>query len=186
MLNSFYDKFIFTNGLKYKHNNFYLINLPFVILPVDVLIGIAEVNDSKLNKEIYYAIKNSIKGSLNKEFQIDFGISGDKGLEFMETYFTASGWGKLQRTNLDFEKNRALISVENSPVAINSTKAKLHADSFIRGFLAGIFSIYFKKDVECVEVKCKALGETHCDFIVKPIEEFNFEKKLVREQLKVE
>jgi len=155
-------------------------------MPIDALVGIAERNDADLNKEIYYSVKDSIKGTLKKEFQVDFGVSGDKGIEFMETYFTASGWGKLQRTNLDFEKQHALVSVDNSPVALNCTKAKLPVDSFLRGFLAGIFSIYFKKNVECVEVKCKALGENYCDFIIKPLEEFNFEKKLVRKQLKVE
>src|SRR3989344_7579597 len=118
MLNSFYDKFIFTNGLKYTHNNFYLINLPFVILPVEALIGIANHTNADSKREIYYAIKNAVKDSLKKEFQVDFGVQGDKGLEFMETYFTASGWGKLEKADLKFEEARAIINVTNSPVAI--------------------------------------------------------------------
>ena len=144
MLNSFYDKFIFTNALKYKHNNFYLINLPFVILPVEVLVGIAKRHDSAVDREIYYGLKESIKDSVKKEFQIDFGVYGERGLDFMETYFTASGWGKLQRVDLDHEKSYAIVNVTHSPIALNIKQAKAPVDTFLRGFLAGIFSIYFK------------------------------------------
>lgn len=185
MLNSFYDKFIFTSGLKYKQNNFFLLNLPFVILPIDVLASIADKNDSELNRKIYYSVKDAIKTDLNKSFQINFGVHGDKGIDFMETFFTASGWGKIQRTNLNIEKKQALVTVSNSPVAQHCKKAKVPVDCFLRGFLAGIFSIYFKKDVDCVEVNCLAIGDNNCNFIIKPLKEFKFDKKLVRDQLDV-
>ena len=186
MFNSFYDKFVFTNGLKYKHNNLYLLNLPFVIIPTDALVSIANLQDVDTNKEIYYAVKKSIKGALRKEFQIDFGVEGERGLEFMEAYFTASGWGQLNRTNLDFEKKHALVSVLNSAVAKNSKKSKIPVDTFLRAFLAGIFTIYFKHDVDCVETNCEAVSGNRCNFVIKPLEEFNFEKKLTRSQLDVE
>ncbi|MCR4369171.1 MAG: hypothetical protein NUV67_04670 [archaeon] len=185
MLNSFYDKFIFTSGLKYQHNNFYLLNLPFVIMPVQALAAIAEQNDAKLGKQIYYAVKDAVRAGMKKEFSVDFGVQGDKGLEFMETFFSASGWGKVQRTNMDVSQTRALVTVTNSPVAMEAKKAKMPVDTFIRGFLAGIFSNYFKTDVECVEVKCLALGEKECDFVVKPAKDFDFSKKAVKEQLDV-
>lgn len=186
MFNSFYDKFVFTNGLKYKHNNLFLLNLPFVILPTDALVSIAKQGNADTNREIYYAVKSSIKGALKKEFQIDFGVQGERGLEFMEAYFTASGWGKLSRTDLDFEKKHALVSVMNSAVANNSGKSKLPVDTFLRGFLAGIFTIYFKQDVDCVETHCEAVSGNRCNFVIKPLSEFNFENKLTRGQLNVE
>lgn len=162
-----------------------MLNLPFVILPIDVLASIADKNDSELNRKIYYSVKDAIKTDLNKNFQINFGVHGDKGIDFMETFFTASGWGKLQRTDLDFEKKQALVTVSNSPVAQHCKKAKVPVDCFLRGFLAGIFSIYFKKDVDCVEVNCLAIGDNNCNFIIKPLKEFKFDKKLVRDQLDV-
>lgn len=185
MLNSFFDKFIFMNSIRYKHNNFFLVNLPFVILPTHVLAGIAEKHDKDLNREIYFAIKDSVKGSLKKDFKVDFGVEGEKGLAFMETFFTASGWGKLERNDLDFDKKRAMVVVTDSPVAAMCKKAKAPVDTFIRGFLAGIFSIYFKKDVDCVEVKCSALGDQKCEFVIKELSEFNFKNKMTRDQLQI-
>ena len=186
MLNSFYDKFIFTNSLQFKHYNFFLVNLPFVIMPTDALVAIAEKNDSKLNMEIYYAVKDSVENDIKARFRIDFGIEGDKGLEFMVDFFMASGWGEISRTDLDFEKAHALVTISNSPVAALAKGMKAPADVFIRGFLAGLFAVYFKRSVECIEAKCAALGDTNCEFIVKPIEEFNFANPMTRGQLRVE
>ena len=186
MLNSFFDKFIFTNSLKYSHNNFFLVNLPFVILPVEALVAIAERNDASLNHELYSSVKEAVMGSIKKQFRLDFGVQGDEGLEFMQTFFSASGWGDIQRTDLDFGKSRALVSVKNSPVAMNAKKARFPADTFLRGFLAGIFSIYFRKDVECVETRCFALNSQQCDFVIKPLADLNFDNKFTRRQLKVE
>src|SRR3989344_2341397 len=180
MLNSFFDKFIFTSTLTYKHNNFFLVNMPFVILPAQVLARIAEKGDKDLNNELYFAVKDSLKTSLRKELQIDFGVEGDKGLEFMEAFFTASGWGKLERADLDFEKAHAIVSVSNSIVAAQCQGVKAPVDTFLRGFLAGIFSTYFKKDVDCVETKCASQNSQSCDFVIKPLAEFNFENAATR------
>ncbi len=185
MLNSFFDKFIFTSALKYSHNNFYLINMPFFIMPVDIIAGIAQKENQQLNLELYYAVKEAVKSSVRKDFQVDFGIQGEKGLEFMEAFFTASGWGKLERTDMDKEKCQALVSVTSSPIASACRNAKAPVDTFMRGVLAGILSIYFKKDVECVEVKCAALSAQQCDFVIKPLAEFNFENPYTRTQLRV-
>ncbi len=186
MLNSFYDKFIFTNGLQYSHNNFFLLNMPFAILPIDVLVGIAEKDDKDLNLKLYYAIRESVKNAVSKDFRIDFGVQGEKGLDFMQAYLTASGWGKIERNDLDTEKGHALVIVTSSPVAAECRNAKAPVDTFLRGMLAGIFSTYFKRDVECVEVSCAALRANRCEFIVKPLAEFDFSRKITREQLRVE
>ena|SRR3989344_3101105 len=186
MLNSFYDRYIFTNGLQYIQDNFFLLNMPFAIIPVDIFAGIAENEDRELNIKLYRAVRESVRKSVREDFQIDFGISGEKGLDFMQAYFSASGWGKIERTDLNREKAHALVTVTNSPVAKSCRKAKAPVDTFLRGILAGIFSIYFKKDVDCVETACAALHANHCTFVIKPLAEFDFEKRITREQLRVE
>lgn len=183
MLNSFFDRFIFANALQYKGNNFYLANLPFVILPVSVLISIAERNDFALDLSLYYSVKDSVVFSLRRELELDFGLEGKKSLEFMRSFFVASGWGLIELIDVDFENGRAIVSVDNSPVAKHVINAKKPCDTFLRGFLAGLFSVYFNKNVDCVETKCIALGSLDCEFVVKPLREFNFDNALTRGQL---
>ena len=186
MLNSFLDKFIFTNTLSYKHHNFFLATLPFVIIPTDFVAHIIRADNPGLNVELYYSIKGGVLMSLKKEFAAEFGISGEKGLEFLETFFSACGWGDLQRKQLDPDKKHAIVSVENSPMPPRCPKAKFPVDLLTRAYLAVIYSVYFRSPVECVEAQCAISGSNTCEFVIKPLEDFNFENKVTRMQLKVE
>ncbi|MFH1224644.1 MAG: 4-vinyl reductase [Candidatus Diapherotrites archaeon] len=187
MLNTFYDKFIFTGGLKYAHNNFYLMNLPFLIMPLELLSGLAARQDQHLDLEIYYCSKYSTLSGLLKQFDLDFGLHDEKALQVVEEFFTASGWGLIEHLDRDDANKRAIVVVKDSPIAhALHGKVKFPVDHFLRGVFAGLFSQVFKADMECVESKCLALNEESCHFVVKQANEFDFSKKEVRRQLRVD
>ena len=184
MLNQFYDKFIFTNGLKYKHNNFFLLNLPFVIAPNEIFTGLLEVEDEEFEKKLYYAVKDVVRKHLIKEFGLDFGYTGEKLVKFLETYFVASGWGAIKTVNLDFQNKRAIVKVGNNPFTSHLHKKIAHpCDHVLRGIFAGVFGKVFESDIDCVEVHCSALGEQDCEFIVKQQHDFDLSNKHVLNQL---
>ena len=184
MLNSFYDRFIFTNSLEYKHNNFFLLNVPFVIAPSTVLSGIAKIPDPVLQKKVYYAVKSEIKENLVAQLGKDFVLKRDKMLEFLFAFFTASGWGLFETRDINSEQKRALVVVKNSPFSRffphNSAQA---VDSFLRGIIAGTFCVVFSENIDCVETSCSAMGAGLCSFVVKPLYDFDFDGQDVRNQL---
>jgi predicted hydrocarbon binding protein len=186
MLNKFFDKYIFTNTLKYSHNNFFLVNIPFLIMPVDFLIKVIEKTPSSEQKEFYELIKESIKKDFMERFK-DLGVEERKEVDFLRAFLSASGWGFIQLVDYDKDAKRALIVVDNSPFA-EELKGKLDfpVDTLLRGVFAGIFSNIFKDEIDCVESECFALNDKSCKFVVKPKTEFDVEKKLVREQLVLE
>lgn len=187
MLNSFYDKFIFTNGLQYKHNNFYLLNLPFVIAPNEIFIGLLEQDDEAFERKLYYSTKDSVKKHFMSEVDTDFGLKGEKLVNFLETYFVSSGWGTISNVDLDFENKKAIVKVSNNPFSIHlHKKVSSPCDHFLRGIFAGIFSRIFNAEIDCVEVHCAALGESDCEFIIKKKEDFDIAHKEVRRQLEIE
>jgi predicted hydrocarbon binding protein len=187
VINQFLDKYIFTGGLKYVHNNFFLMEIPFLMVPSNLLISLSLKKDASFNREIYYSFKQSMSQSLKKQFGIDFKEEGDRGLDLVENFFTSFGWGLLKNVDVDIKKKRAIVIVNNSPVALKlEGKAKEPVDHFLRGILAGIFSDYFKTEVECVETKCTALNNNHCEFVIKEKKEFDFSKKITRNQLDTE
>ncbi len=184
MLNSFFDKFIFTSTLKYTHHNFYLVNIPFLIAPIDSLSSIAAVQDVEFQKKIYISIKNGTMDKLVNEFGSNFGLEKGKELHLIEDFFTASGWGKLESIDLQMEGKKAIIVLENSPfVSALRGKTTLPVDTFLRGMLAGLFSKIFLEDVDCVEVECAALSGDKCKFIIKQKTEFDFSNIVVQQQL---
>jgi len=183
MLNNFFDKFIFTNNIKYTHSNFFLMNIPFVMAPVETLIGIASVNDVEFQKKIYLAVKQSTKDALFKDLTLSFSDK-KKELEFVENFFTASGWGNIQSIDVQFEAKKAIIIADNSPFASAlKGKVSLPVDSFLRGTLAGIFTKLFDEEMDCVEIECAALSSERCKFILKPKTEFDFANPIVTQQL---
>jgi predicted hydrocarbon binding protein len=186
LLNSFYDKFIFTNNLQFQNGSFKLINMPFMIVPVELMIALIRRNDPQLNLEIYYSIKESTTRHLVKQFDLNFGLQGKKGIDFLETFFTASGWGTIHETNIDPHQKRAMINVTNSPFALHLRgKTKIETDHYLRGILAGIFTTFFNTNVDCVETECMALGSKNCKFIIKTAHEFNLQNPATRRQLKI-
>ncbi len=184
LLNTFYDKFLFTNTLKYQHNNFYLLNMPFLMMPVDVIAALLEISDTEFQKKIYTAIKMHTKENLLQQFSLTLGVDKKKELDLLKDYFTASGWGNLQTIDLEFETKRAIILVENSPFAAAlKGKSASPVDTFLRGVLAGLFSKIFNEDIDCVEVECLAQNSERCKFIIKPKTEFDFTNAIVQQQL---
>ncbi|MFH1255938.1 MAG: 4-vinyl reductase [Candidatus Diapherotrites archaeon] len=187
MLNPFLDKFVFTGALKYKHSNFFLVNIPFVIVPTELMVGLAAMENDDLNKEVYYAFKKATEEKLLKQFGVDFGLQGEKAVKLVEDFIEASGWGHLQPQDFDSAKKRAIITVANSPVASAlHGKAKQPVDHFLRGVFAGLFSHTFKTEMECVEVKCSALNDKECEFVIKKAEELDFNSANTKKQVKVE
>jgi predicted hydrocarbon binding protein len=187
LLNKFYDKFIFTNTLQYKKNNFFLVDLPFVICPSELLVGLLETGDEAFEKKLYHAVKKSVANHLMPDVKAEFGFSGERLVSFLESYFVASGWGLIKNVDLDLKEKKAIVRVSNNPFSRRlHGKAKMPADHVIRGILAGVFSRVFGESVDCVETHCSALGEADCEFIIKKQHEFDFSDKRVQKQLPLE
>ena len=184
MLNSYYDKLIYSGGLKYQNNNFTVMGIPFVMIPTELLVGLSSNPDVNFQKQLYETSKKSAYKSLKTQFGIDFRHEGDKGLKIIEDYFTASGWGLLSSIDLDLEHKRAIVVVNNSAVgSALKGKVKTHCDHFMRGIIAAIFWDFFNEEIDCVESECIALNDAKCKFIVKLPHEFDFSKANVRQQL---
>lgn len=182
MLNTFLDKFVFTNGLRYTHYNFYLLNLGFALVPMDVLVGIAAVSNPLVNQQLYAAVKKNVRDSFLQSFQL--GATPDKSVVFVEDFLTAAGFGLVKHADLDWVHKRAIIVVNDNPVARSlQGKALKPVDAVLRGFLAGAFSHLFQSDVDCIEKSCMALGSQACEFVIQPQSHFDFSKPEPREQL---
>ena len=78
MLNSFFDKYIFTNNLKYKNNNFFLMNIPFAIIPVEVLVAISNQKDTEVKRVLYSSVKENTRKNLIRQFELEFGMDKRK------------------------------------------------------------------------------------------------------------
>lgn len=183
MLNSYYDKFIFTGQMKFKESNFYLIDIPFLLFPVEILSGILVNASDDEAKKIYVSVKNSMKdfAPLLKAKPKYKGLSL---INFINEFFSNSGFGHIRVLHFDETKFRGIVLVSSSPFASNlKNKSKKPMDHILRGIIAGIFSFAFEKNLDCVETKCISVNSSECEFIVNRNKEFDFSKKNTQSQL---
>lgn len=184
MLNLFYDKFLLTNNLKFKDYNFFLEDLPFVMFPVELLSVLLEKTTPEQEIAIYRAGKDAMQNRLAPRFKRGYGVADEKFLQFVLDYISFSGFGQFTIIHKDKEANKAILTLNNSPIA-KALIGKCHrsSDHYVRGILAGVFSSVFKNDVDCVESHCQCTGAHSCEFIIQPYYLFDPENPQVKEQL---
>jgi predicted hydrocarbon binding protein len=88
----------------------------------------------------------------------------------LEIFLTNGGWGKVQ-AKLNFQERKAVVRIRNS-VTTRQNKAKEPVCHFISGFIAGALTMIFSKKAECLEIRCKAKGDTFCEFRVDGQDEY--------------
>lgn len=184
MLNRFFDKFIFTNQLVFKDYNFFVLNVPFAIVPIDLLLDLASRQNTQMDKTLYYSFKDSTRRRLIPRMALN--VDREKFLNFMETFFTASGWGQIMNAEIVESQKHAIVNVSFSPLS-RALQGKLGhpCDHFTRGVLAGTFSEYFGVDVEAVETACMGVNAPQCTYVIKPASEFDFSKEETQRQLEL-
>lgn len=97
---------------------------------------------------------------------------------------TSTGWGIIEIIQDNPQKNLLVFRVLDSPVCEFYGVSDHPVDDAIRGMVAGAACVAFANEMDCIEVKCKAMEERFCEFVVKPTKEFDLNDPLVKKQLK--
>jgi len=103
--------------------------------------------------------------------------------EWGSNIVTLAGWGEAVLKEMQREKAFMVYNLKNSVVAELYGKSDHAVDHMFRGLVAGAAKVTFKKDVECVETKCVAKGDSTCEFVIQPRKEFDFSNPIVKKQL---
>jgi predicted hydrocarbon binding protein len=90
------------------------------------------------------------------------GLKPEDMEEPLELFLTRGGWGKVW-AKIDVKEQTAVFLVWNSVLA-RQTTAQKPICHFISGYFAGVLSVLFGKDVECLETKCSANNDRYCEF----------------------
>ena len=101
-------------------------------------------------------------------------ILGAQGVQYMDAHpeyavqiLSAMGWGKMALTHFDREKGTVTIVMEDGFECKGQTSSTPHSQ-FIRGVLAGAASAALRREIECEERRCVAMGDAFCEFLLRP------------------
>lgn len=84
------------------------------------------------------------------------------------------GFGVIE--NITFEKELVRMRIRNNIFARTHHPSPIPVCYFTQGFFAGMVSQIYNKDYDCIETKCIAMGDAHCEFIAQPAELIKKEK----------
>lgn len=104
-----------------------------------------------------------------REFNYERGINHYPIAYVLEAWwwpFTSQGWGNWQ-VDLDQQKNGFMfVNIFDSAVARTLGNVGKPVCHIYAGLLAGFFSGMTKKELDCIEINCYAMGETYCKFLI--------------------
>ncbi|MCM2325088.1 MAG: hypothetical protein NDI94_01375 [Candidatus Woesearchaeota archaeon] len=153
----------------------------------DKLIG--EASSDEMQKKISY---------FTEKFQANFGVkmTGEKFgyaktyknkkdlLEFSSGQFELLGYGKVTWVRMDFDRGVFIVKM-NSPYAEGYRNiygfSKTPVDYWNAGGWAGCLQYVLGKEVVCIETSCIAKGNQHCEFMIKPVDQWDKDDPLVKD-----
>ncbi len=80
--------------------------------------------------------------------------------------FTAQGWGNWEVDMSEQKNGFMFVNIFDSAVARTLGDVGKPVCHIYAGLLAGFFGQLVKKNLNCIEIQCYAMGETYCKFLI--------------------
>ena len=155
------------------------------ILPMSGNIHVLKALEKKGLENILYQGSKETGINWNKKMLSQYKANKPEQIfKWGEIAVTLAGWGTFKVHKYDFDKNEFIYRLEDSIYSQYYEKSDHPIDHLVRGLFAGSVCFLTKKNMEAVEVKCKAMGDPFCEFVIKERKAFNMKDKLVAKQLK--
>ena len=177
---NFFKKLSFVRNLSVENGDIRLYGQRTQLVPVEMLAGIvryaksddvAEALYKAFEQETYNFFKRMAAGKrMTNEQVVEAGMDMVEGV----------GWGKALKMEIDIEKGKALLQVENTSVAVvylkKFGKSKEPVCHLLRGSCAGAVKMASgRDDIAAIETKWIAMGDPYCEFRIGPIDELTKE-----------
>lgn len=160
--------------LRFVEGDVAVFEINHVMHPASAHLHLAEQLEKKFgatSQEAVYEAGKNTAGEVAKELFEKFKVKGLESVNLWQNLIELNGMAKVVSINPK-EKGFVSVSVSSSiakhRVAKSGKSKGTKVDYFLAGFLAGIFSQIYDKELECKEVACIAEGAANCSFEIKP------------------
>jgi len=179
-------KLLFARQLNLEKGKISLLGHTIVMVPVSSFIELRK-QLSKIGAAalLYTACKESGLGYMDTIIK-KFSMKNPRELiEWGMNTISLAGWGSVDIINFDEKSKRAIVRLNESEFAKNYGNSKEPVDDVFRAYCAATATVVFKTDMDVIEIKCLSMGNSVCEFIVKPAKEFDLSKKFILKQFQV-
>jgi len=124
----------------------------------------SQMGEKEANEAIYLAGK-AVGGEIGKTFCVGITDLNEYVKKVTEILATLKV-GLLRVVSVDLEKGKLIIDVNECVSCSGTPNIGKPICHFEGGIIAGILKFFLKKEAEAVEVKCWAMGNNTCEFVV--------------------
>jgi len=181
-------KLLATKELTFDRGKITFLREPLFMLPLDTLLDFQRLLEKdNLQNLLYYSARET--GSRWFELMVDhYNMDYEDIIKWGVKKIDLAGLGRNSVKRIDLKAGMALNELKDSSFAKlyvdRFGKASYCVDNIYRGYVAGAGKLIFNGRVcHAIEVKCIAKGDSVCEFVVKPIKEFDYKRPLIKEQL---
>jgi len=185
MLSPLLQRLLFINQFNINEGKIDILGSRYIMLNAADLFVLQEIDETKMyafmkgstkkdlkelieHAKVYNGLKNqAVKNIVSLSSKI--GKTEEGMIKTLQDLFELYGLGKITITNLDNKSKKASIEIKDSTIAqehLKKKKASRPVCTITAGILAGIVSYVFDKDVDCIEKKCLAKGDSSCIFVI--------------------
>ena len=177
-------KLLLHGQMKFEKGRIELLGDNITILPADTIVEIQKLLEQQAQEHLIYRGARVAGKNWFSKMHKEFTLKSTDVFQWGPDLISLAGWGEVIVIKRDDATKTIVGRLMNS---INSKlygPSKKPVDHVFRGLFCGAMSFIFGADLEAVEVKCQAVGDAFCEFVVKPKKDFDFSNQLVVEQLR--
>lgn len=167
-----FQKLLMARQIRFEEGNIMFLNSRVLFAPSEIFANLTEKfkNDEKMCLEFYEASKHSNIKGFAIEVSKKYNLKRMELAKWLMNIGNIGGWGKLKFAAEDDNEKMFIIEVRNT--STQNIKSNKPVDHFLRGQIAGGASTAFDMEFDCIERRCISVGDSHCEFVVKPRESF--------------
>tara|TARA_Y100000310_G_scaffold343716_1_gene452687 strand:+ start:1437 stop:2012 length:576 start_codon:yes stop_codon:yes gene_type:complete len=175
---------ILHNQVSFEKGKMSLLGQPIAILPIEEYYYMQRILEKKgLENIIYYSAKESgilWLDNMIPKFKMKLNDVVKWGIEIL----SISGWGNLKLKLIDKTNNKMIFNLSEATIAKKYGTHSSSVDHLLRGYVAAAGTKFLGIDVDAIEHKCVAKGDSYCQYIIKPKKDFDQSSPIVKIQLK--
>lgn len=181
-------KLLLAKQLKFEDGKITFLQEPMFMLPLDTLLDFQrKLELINLQNLVYFSARET---GLNWfKLMVDhFKMDHNDIIKWGINKIDLAGLGRTSVKVISLNEGRALNELKDSSMANlylkRFGKASYCVDNIYRGYVAGAGKLIFNgKDCHAIETKCLAKGDGNCEFVIKPVNMFDYNEEIVKNQL---
>jgi len=178
------EKLLALRQVSFEKGRIKIFEQPSSLIPSQSFVSMLKELEKERRENVIYRAGKDAGEKWFESMKKKSSLNVDDVEKWGSNIVTLAGWGEAKLKEMKQDQGYMVYELKNSVVAELYGKTDHCVDHIFRGLVAGTAKVTFKKDVDCVETKCVAKGDSVCEFIIQPKQKFDKKNELVKKQLK--